>query len=91
MADTGEPHAEILARSPFGDVQQRVYEFTRTWTIDQIIGYLYSTSLPLRRLLGDRRAAFEEEVTDALLAIDPSGRFSEPVALEVLTATASPE
>jgi hypothetical protein len=64
-----------------------VYEFTRAWTIDRTIGYLYSTSLPLRRLLGDRRAAFEEEVTDALLAIDPSGRFTEPVALEVLIAT----
>jgi hypothetical protein len=53
----------------------------------QTIGYLYSTSLPLRQLLGDRRAAFEQEVTDALLAIDPSGQFTEPVALEVLTAT----
>jgi SAM-dependent methyltransferase len=87
FSDAYEPHEEVLARSPFRCVHRLVYEFTRAWTIEQTIGYLYSTSLPLRRLLGDRRAAFEEEVTDALLAIDPSGRFTEPVALEVLTAT----
>ncbi|WP_174188186.1 hypothetical protein [Nocardia barduliensis] len=44
------------------------------------------TSLPLHRLLGDRRNAFEQAVTDALLGIDPAGRYVEPVALEVLTA-----
>ncbi len=87
LAHAREPHEEILARSPFRCVHRLVYEFTRAWTIEQTIGYLYSTSLPLRQLLGDRRPAFEQEVTDALLAIDPSGQFTEPVALEVLTAT----
>ena len=87
LANARESHEEILARSPFRYVHRLVYEFTRVWTIEQTIGYLYSTSLPLRQMLGDRRPAFEEEVTDALLAIDPSGRFTEPVALEVLMAT----
>ena len=87
VADAPESHAEILARSPFRHVHRQVYEFTRAWTIEQIVGYLYSTSLPLRRLLGDSRAAFEQEITDDLLAIDPSGQFTEPVALEVLAAT----
>jgi SAM-dependent methyltransferase len=82
-----ESHQQILARSAFRQVQQQTYRFTRTWTIEQAIGYLYSTSMPLRRLLGDRRSAFEREVTDTLFAIDPAGQFTEPVALEVLTAT----
>jgi len=68
-------------------VHRLVYEFTRAWTTEQTVGYLYSTSLPLRRLLGDSRAAFEQEITADLLAIDPSGQFTEPVALEVLAAT----
>jgi SAM-dependent methyltransferase len=84
-----ESHEEVLARSPFPRVDRRVHEFTRRWSIDHAIGYLYSTSVPLRRLLGDRRAAFEREVTDALLAIDASGEFDEPVALDVLFATKS--
>jgi len=86
-SDGHQPHEEILARSPFRQIHRRVYEFDRPWTIEQAIGYLYSTSLPLRRLLNDRRTEFEQEVTDALLAIDPNGQFIEPVALEVLTAT----
>jgi hypothetical protein len=82
-----EPHEAILARSPFRDVHRATYEFDRTWTIDQAIGDLYSTSLPLHRLLGERRTAFEQAVTETLLAIDPNGVFTEPVKLEVLTAT----
>jgi ubiquinone/menaquinone biosynthesis C-methylase UbiE len=87
LPDARESHEEILARSPFREVHRLIHEFTRVWTIEQTIGYLYSTSLPLRELLGDRRPAFEKEVTETLLALDPSGRFTEPVALEVLMAT----
>lgn len=86
-ADTRQTHEQVLANSPFRQVNQQVYEFLRSWTVEQAIGYLYSTSLPLRRLLGDRQIAFEEAVTDALLSVDPTGHFAEPVALEVLTAT----
>lgn len=86
-AEGQESHEDILARSSFPRVHRVVHEFQRSWTIEQAIGYLYSTSLPLYRLLGDRRAAFEQLVTDTLLAIDPGGCFIEPVTLEVLTAT----
>jgi SAM-dependent methyltransferase len=81
------PHEEILARSPFAYVHRLVYKFERPWTLEQAIGYLYSTSLPLRRLLGDQQPAFEQAITDTLLTINPDGKFTEPVALEVLTAT----
>jgi RimJ/RimL family protein N-acetyltransferase len=61
-----QPHEQILARSAFRHVDRRVYEFERPWAVDQVIGYLYSTSLPLRRLLGDRLPVFEQEITDTL-------------------------
>lgn len=86
-ADAGQTHEQVLANSPFRQVNRQVYEFLRPWTIDQAIGYLYSTSLPLRRLLGDRQDAFEDTVTSTLFAIEPSGHLTEPVALEVLIAT----
>jgi hypothetical protein len=82
-----EPHEAILARSPFRDLHHATYEFDRQWTIEQAIGYLYSTSLPLHRLLGERRPAFEQAIIETLLAIDPNGHFTEPVSLDVLTAT----
>ncbi|MEV0298579.1 class I SAM-dependent methyltransferase [Nocardia sp. NPDC050710] len=87
VADARRSHEDVLTRSPFSRVHRQVYEFARPWTVDQAIGYLYSTSLRLRRLLGDRQVAFEREVRAALLAIDPNGLFIEPVALEVLTAS----
>ncbi|WP_418001860.1 class I SAM-dependent methyltransferase [Mycobacterium sp. PDNC021] len=89
--DTLQTHEQVLASSAFRRVNRQVYEFKRSWTIEQAIGYFYSTSLPLRRLLGDRQAAFEDTVTETLLAVEPSGRFIEPVALEVLTATRTRE
>ncbi|MEV0107701.1 class I SAM-dependent methyltransferase [Nocardia sp. NPDC050799] len=80
-------HEEVLGRSQFRRVDRRTYEFERVWTVEQAIGYLYSTSLPLRRVLGEERTAFEHTVRAELLTIDSSGRFAEPVTLEVLTAT----
>lgn len=82
----GPTHQRVLADSAFRHVDRRVYEFSRTGTIDHVIGYLYSTSLPLRRLLGDRRPAVEEAITEAILALAPSGVLTEPVGLEVLIA-----
>jgi hypothetical protein len=86
-SDAHQSHEEILARSPFAHVHRLVYEFDRPWTLEQAIGYLYSTSLPLRQLLGDLRTDFEQAITSALLAIDPNGHFAEPVTLEVFAAT----
>lgn len=83
-------HQQVLANSAFGQVNRQVYKYAWPWNTERVIGYLYSTSVPLRRLLGDRRAAFEETVRSTLLLIDPSGEFTEPVALEVLTATRMP-
>lgn len=89
--NAGQTHEQVLANSAFPQVDRRVYKFARHWTIEQAIGYLYSTSVPLRRLLADRQTAFEDTVTNTLLAINPSGHFTEPVALEVLTATRTPQ
>jgi len=85
--DDRRTHEEILADSPFSEVSRVVHEFRRSWTIDRIIGFLYSTSLPLRQLLGNGQSAFEEALSTALLAVNPSGRFIESVALEVFIAT----
>ncbi len=81
--DTGpgqpaEQSESILARSVFRHVEPRTYEFSRRWTTEQIIGYLYSTSFPLRQILGDRRTAFEHALADALGEL-PDSDLVEPV------------
>jgi SAM-dependent methyltransferase len=54
--------AEALASSPFFDVQQITVEVERTWTIDQLIGFAYSTSFASLARVGDRREEFEREL-----------------------------
>jgi hypothetical protein len=63
-----------------------VYEFERQWTIEQVIGYVHSTSIPVRRLLGDRRAIFEKELTEALARHASDHRLMEPVCLAAVFA-----
>jgi SAM-dependent methyltransferase len=80
--DPDPPHAELLAQSPF--FLQVLYEasYQQTWTIDSFIGYLYSTAFCLRSFLPDPEA-FEAELRETLLAINPAGQFTE-----IITATA---
>jgi hypothetical protein len=55
-------------------------------TIERIIGYLYSTSFPLRQLLGDQRPAFERALTEALQEL-PDADLAEAVTVQALFAT----
>lgn len=87
LADAARTHEEVLRDSPFPNVDRVVHEFERAWTVEKVIGYLYSTSLPVLRLLGGRRPQFEEEVGFALDAYAVDGRLIEPVGLEVHFAT----
>ncbi|MBF6135024.1 hypothetical protein IU501_18695 [Nocardia otitidiscaviarum] len=63
------------------------YQFQRRWTVERVVGYLYSTSMPLRRLLGDQREAFEREIAAALADLASNDQLVEPVTLDVYTAT----
>ena len=48
------------------------------WTLPELIGFVYSTSmLPARPCFGDRVDAFEADVQERLLGIEPSGVFRE--------------
>jgi len=66
---------DVLRQTGFVDVA--VYDFTvpHDWSVRSIIGHIYSTSYGSRAQLGDRVAAFEAELTAALIACEPGGRF----------------
>lgn len=71
------PFEEIIAESPFKTFEFREYPYTTERTIDEIIGFLYSTSYASKRLFGDRAGEFEQELQQELLKLVPSGRFVE--------------
>ncbi|MFG2703133.1 class I SAM-dependent methyltransferase [Streptomyces sp. NPDC048386] len=80
------PYEEVLRASAFCDVTTAAIPVRREWSIDEVIGYLYSTSFAAPHLFGHRREAFEAAVTDALTPFLDSGFLVEDNAFTVLTA-----
>ncbi|MEJ0025134.1 MAG: class I SAM-dependent methyltransferase [Rhizomicrobium sp.] len=58
----------------------------RTITADQIVGLAFSSSTTSPERLGEKAAAFEAELRQALAALSPDGRFTEIAELEALVA-----
>ncbi|MFN8616942.1 MAG: class I SAM-dependent methyltransferase [Dehalococcoidia bacterium] len=69
--------AEAMRRAGFTGVESRTFTIDRTWTAAEIPGYLRTTSVCSRRVLGARHTAFESALRDALLAMNPDGLFFE--------------
>ena len=68
---------QALAASAFSNVQHITVETERTWTVDQLIGFAYSTSFASLVRVGDRREEFERELRARL---QPS--YSERVTVD---------
>ena len=68
-----ERHEAYIARSRFKDVTSYTESFDVEWTVDSMIGNLYSMSFCSRRVLGERVDAFERDVRAAILGVEPSG------------------
>ena len=77
---------DLLNRSPFGSFEEWTHSYTRTWTLEAVINFLYSTSFASQRLFGDKLNEFEEELKKELLRLEPNGVFTEQVRLQVLLA-----
>lgn len=66
-------HEAFLKRSRFKRLKTHLESFEISWTVDSMLGNLYSMSFCSRRLLGDRVADFERDLRAAVLAVEPSG------------------
>ncbi|SFC62081.1 class I SAM-dependent methyltransferase [Streptomyces aidingensis] len=71
------PYSDILAESPFPEVEEVSVPVVRTWTTESVLGYLYSTSFAAPHLFGDRRPAFEQAVKEALAPFSDDDSFRE--------------
>jgi SAM-dependent methyltransferase len=54
--------------------QESIIEYV--WTCDAIVGFMFSTSIASRRILGENADRFESALRCALLEAEPSGRFA---------------
>lgn len=77
---------DIIARSKFSNLETFIKTYIQEWTIEQILGFLSSTSFAARRLFSDNIENFENDLREELLKLDRNGIFTEEVTLEALLA-----
>jgi ubiquinone/menaquinone biosynthesis C-methylase UbiE len=76
QTDPSEWHEAFLEASRFKELTTYEESFEISWTVESMLGNLYSTSFCNRRVLGDRVEAFERDLRAAVLAVEPSGILS---------------
>lgn len=62
--------ADVLSESAFDEVTERRYEYERTWTADEVVGYVFSLSFCSPATFGAEKAAFERALRERLAELD---------------------
>ncbi|MHB0773969.1 class I SAM-dependent methyltransferase [Bradyrhizobium sp. 1.29L] len=71
------PTREVLRASDFSEITKLRHYYAHHWNVDDLLGYLYSTSLAAPGTLGPRREEFTKRIRRLLLSHSPSGFFVE--------------
>lgn len=82
----GLAHEAYLFDSAFCELEGVSVFVRRALRVDDIIGRVLSLSLSSPEKLGDRQAAFEADLREALLAFAPDGRLSEIAEMKATLA-----
>jgi SAM-dependent methyltransferase len=70
-----EHDCRVLKEAGFEDVENYAFLHPIVWTVDSIVGYIYSTSRCSRKILGDDADEFEADLRHSLLS--QCGRYRE--------------
>lgn len=68
---------DVLRASAFSEITELRHYYEHHWNIDDLLGYLYSTSLGTPGVLGPRIDEFTTRIRRFLLSYSPSGSFVE--------------
>jgi ubiquinone/menaquinone biosynthesis C-methylase UbiE len=79
-------HEEVISESKFQRMEFWQYPLVFTNDIDGIIGNIYSTSMANQEVLGNKKAAFENDLRDTLLRVNPSGKFVSEGQVQAILA-----
>ncbi len=80
------PWSDVLAPAGWVYRHEREHRVRHVWTVETIAGLLYSSSFCRRDYLGDRVAAFEEDLRRTLLALAPADRFEQEIVFAYMLA-----
>jgi len=83
--DVLDPHELVLINAGY-TLDEIKYQHNHTWTLDELIGNLYSTSFASPVVLGDNKNAFESNLRETLLNYHSSGTYQEEMTFYALLA-----
>ncbi|WP_435358362.1 class I SAM-dependent methyltransferase [Haloarchaeobius sp. DFWS5] len=78
-----DPWAKKLAAFGFEDTQTDEFRFEREWTVDEVVGYVFSLSYCSPQKFGDDMAAFEANVRERLVEFGEP--LTAPAVVEVIS------
>lgn len=82
----GNPHEAVLRDAGFDRFVEYGLVVRHTWTLDDIVGFLRSTSFASRSAMGGDAEAFEHAVRRALLEADESGTYEQDIGFRAQIA-----
>ena len=74
-----DPHATVLASAGFTIVGEFDFPTPHEWTVEQLTGFMYSTSVLSQPALGPNVQAFERDLRARLFDVEPEGVFREEI------------
>ncbi len=84
--DPQKDHQTIIRESKFIDIEIDHIDHYVLRTLEEVIGYLHSTSAVSVPVLGEKREAYEADLRKILLEYKPNGRYEETLTYEILLA-----
>jgi len=80
-----DPHELVLINAGY-TLDEIEYQHSHTWTLDELIGNLYSTSFASPAVLWENKIPFEVDLRETLLDYDKSGTYQEEMTFYALLA-----
>jgi SAM-dependent methyltransferase len=78
LPGSGPEHFEsVLREAGFVDVSSYTLVQPHDWTVETVLGFLHSTSVCSKAVLGKNAELFESDLKATLLGHDPSGTYHE--------------
>ena len=81
-----QTHQSVLAQLGYA-IEEDTFPITHEWSLETLLGYLYSTSFASPELLADNRKRFEADLELALRTHESSGRYLETIRFQLIVAT----
>jgi ubiquinone/menaquinone biosynthesis C-methylase UbiE len=83
---SGERWEDMIARSSFKFIKIKQVPIVRNWDIENITGWLFSSSFARPDYFGDQLPAFKADIKNTLLSLDLKGVFQENTSFSMVLA-----